>query len=255
MNRLEDVAKVAVDDPLFIEYFRFKHGQSQHLSLVDKLFSHLKMPFVMAGCQYLRCEKDLPDGAKQSAAMKAQLLASGAPDKTEEQLAASSVYQLILTNDKAKTIFPYLNISQSNVELNYTKTCVPAQSRTSLLNHLKALCAGADKVVICDQYFFANWSDVISTKSLFTHILPRKALSIEFVGKGYGKSNRQADIEAIEPNWTLKTYSGSSYSHKSNHDRYLLIEKQDEKVEVILSSGFLYLWKPDKEISCIFRQL
>lgn len=110
--------EVAIDDELYIEYFRFKHGQSQRLGLMDKLFSHLKMPFVSVGCQYLRCEDRLPEAAKTSAAMKVQLLANGAPEKTEAQLAAASLYQLILTNDKQKTAFPYLNISQSNIELN-----------------------------------------------------------------------------------------------------------------------------------------
>ena len=49
------IAKVALDDELFIEYFRFKNGKSQNNQLMNKLFSHLKMPFVNDTSQALRC--------------------------------------------------------------------------------------------------------------------------------------------------------------------------------------------------------
>ncbi len=252
MANLSQLEKVAIDDELYIEYFRFKHGKSQRQNLVDKLFSHLKMPFVQAPCQYLRCEPNLPDAAKLSTAMKTQLLATGSPDKTEQQLAEASLYQLILTNDKHKMLFPYLNINQPGVELNYSKTCSPNESRAQLLTHLTALCTDAHKVVICDDYLFGEWSQAISTEKLFDDILPKKTLNIEFV-TGHKKAKKRA-IGKKYKDWSITAYSGTLYSKDSNHDRYLLIEKPHVTIEAMLSSGFLYLWKTTKEITCVFRE-
>lgn len=38
------------------------------------------------------------------------------------------------------------------------------------------------------------------------------------------------------------------------HDRYLIIEYPTHSYEIILSSGFEYLFSDRKEITCVFRK-
>jgi hypothetical protein len=62
----------------------------------------------------------------------------------------------------------------------------------------------------------------------------------------------QAYVENIYCDWTIK----ESTSYQGSHDRYLLIDSPEGKVEIMLSSGFGHIWKPDpKEITCVIRQI
>lgn len=44
------------------------------------------------------------------------------------------------------------------------------------------------------------------------------------------------------------------HSYTNMHDRYLIIEYPSYTYEVILSSGFEYLFSDAKEITCVFRK-
>jgi hypothetical protein len=98
---------------------------------------------------------------------------------------------------------------------------------------------------------------------LFDHILPKTPLLIEVVGLGKGTSgksgrNRRQRIAAIKGKcnvWEVERYSGTEYSKDKNHDRYLLITTPNGSYEVMLSSGFIYLWKQNKEITCVIREI
>ncbi|MCF7486990.1 hypothetical protein [Vibrio sp. A2-1] len=252
--------KVTLDDDLFIEYFKFKNGKSEDHGLVHNLFSHLKMPFVESPCQMHRCHQSMiAEGAESifSPALLTRFLSGGYPTKSLEELSKLSKYRIILTSDTSKHSFPYLNVNTPNVELNYSKSCTSSVLRNDLLDHIKSLCNDASKVVICDNYFFSDWniSGAITTELLFDTILPKKRLDIEFVSYGRKTRARKSAIEAKHAEWTVKRYTGGRYSTENNHDRYLVIEKPNHSIEVMLSSGFLYLWKLDKEINCVFREL
>ncbi|MGR2665657.1 hypothetical protein [Vibrio campbellii] len=252
--------KVTLDDDLFIEYFKFKNGKSEDHGLVHNLFSHLKMPFVESPCQIYRCHQSMiAKGGESifSPALLTSFLAGGYPTKSLEELAKLSKYRIILTSDVNKHCFPYLNVNSPNVELNYSKSCTPSAPRNDLLEHIKSLCIDANKIVICDNYFFSDWgkNGAITTELLFDNILPKKRLDIEFVSYGRKTRSRKSAIEAKHSEWTMKGYTRGRYSTENNHDRYLVIEKPNHSIEVMLSSGFLYLWKVDKEINCIFREL
>ena len=44
------------------------------------------------------------------------------------------------------------------------------------------------------------------------------------------------------------------HSYGTMHDRYLIIEYPTHSYEIILSSGFEYLFSDKKEITCVFRK-
>ncbi|MGF1793750.1 hypothetical protein L4D21_24455, partial [Photobacterium profundum] len=226
------------------------------------LLCHLKMPFVLDNTQALRCINRLDVSIRNqvlSPALQMQLLALGQPAKTDQELALSSIYKIMLTADITKTSFPYVNISTPKIELNYCKTCLATEPRIDLINHLKYLCADANKIILCDNYLINNWNN---NKALFDTIFPKKKLDIYYVEvPHYFKktgcqavrrySTKAADIKAKCSDWTYQSTS----LYTSRHDRYLLIETATSKIEVILSSGFDYLWRTNKEITCVFRQI
>ncbi|MCE7566221.1 hypothetical protein LZS85_08855 [Aliivibrio fischeri] len=252
--------KVTLDDDLFIEYFKFKNGKSEDHSLVHNFFSHLKMPFVKSPCQIHRCHKSMIAKRGESVfstALLASFLSGGYPTKSLEELAKQSKYRIILTSDPNKHSFPYLNVNSPNVELNYSKSCTSNVPRNDLIDHIKSLCVDANKIIICDNYFFSGWNEngAITTEPLFDTILPKKQLDIEFVSYGKKTRAKKNRIETKHSEWTMQSYTRGRYSRENNHDRYLVIEKPNHSIEVMLSSGFLYLWKLDKEINCVFREL
>ncbi|MEZ8616022.1 hypothetical protein AB6D33_09225 [Vibrio splendidus] len=255
------MGKVALDDDLFIEYFRFKNGKSSNHSLVGNLLSNLKMPFVQSSCQAFRCHQGLNQDEKNkleiiSAPILSAFLSGGCPSNTLEELAKKSKYHLVLTADETKTKYPYLNINKKNIELNYSKTCLKGNSRAEILNHIKSLCEDATKVTICDNYFFTPaWSNVgHTTEKLFDDIIPKNTLNIQFVSERKPVKDHIPHVKAKHSDWCVSINSGAGYS-SNNHDRYLIIEKSNQSIEVMLSSGFIYLWKDNKEITCIFREV
>ncbi|MEZ8056226.1 hypothetical protein [Vibrio atlanticus] len=255
------MGKVALDDELFIEYFRFKNGKTTDHSLVCNLLSHLKLPFVQSSCQAYRCHQALKglegdEGQIISPALLSAFLSGGIQTKTIEELGKMSRYHLVLTADDNRNSYPYLNINERNIELNYSKTCLKGEPRSEITNHLESLCTDATKITICDNYFFAQkWGDGgITTENFFDEILPKKDLVIEFVSKSKSVKKHKPLVTAKQTSWNVTQYNGACYSTQ-NHDRYLIIEKPNQKIEVMLSSGFIYLWKPEKEITCIFREI
>jgi hypothetical protein len=95
--------------------------------------------------------------------MPQQLLASfrGQPQHSLTTLAADTVFKLILTGDDNQLDLPYLNINTPYLENDFSITVAPNENRTALQAYIKALCADANKILICDNYFTANnnWSN------------------------------------------------------------------------------------------------
>ncbi|TVU79108.1 hypothetical protein FQP87_01440 [Vibrio tasmaniensis] len=255
------MGKVALDDELFIEYFRFKNGKSTNHSLVSNMLSHLKLPFVQSSCQAYRCYQGLTEQERDesqiiSPSILSAFLSGGIQTRTLEELGKMSKYHLVLTADNQRNTYPYLNINAKNIELNYSKTCLRGESRSDIVSHLESLCADATKITICDNYFFAPaWSSGgITTEKFFDEILPKKMLTIEFVSNSKSVKEHKPLVRSKDTNWSVVRYNGVCYSTQ-NHDRYLIIEKPNQCIEVMLSSGFIYLWKPEKEITCVFREV
>jgi len=250
---------VVLDDQLFVEYFKFKNGLCKDQLLLQNLLSNLKMPFITEPCQTLRCFNKLDTAEKDifpAEFLHAALSRGSLTTQSLEELALKTKYHLILTADEDKETFPYLNINKPKIELNYTSSFEVNHSRDILREQIKALCSDAVKVIICDNYFFSSWEEPpYSTELFFDDLLPKKKLIIEFVQYGKNtKQKRKPSIESKFKDWSVTKYSGGCYS-KSNHDRFLVIEKPSQSIEVMLSSGFLFLWKDTSEITAVFREV
>ncbi|NVP00931.1 hypothetical protein HWA77_11975 [Photobacterium damselae subsp. damselae] len=254
--------KVALDDTLFVEYFKFKNNKSTDHELIYKLISNLKMPFAQSNLQALRCINELTESLSIdevhsiiSPELQTAYISGGLINESLEELSQKTLYKILLTNDESKNEFPYVNISSPCIEINYSKYCSPNDSRTSLLDHIKELCSNATKIVICDNYLPKHWQ---RTKNLFVDILPKNSLNIEYIEvppyPNYtAYSIKKTEIESICSLWVVSENTTNLYQNR--HDRYLRIISDTNTIEIILSSGFDYLWRTNKEITCLFREL
>ncbi|EFJ9879260.1 hypothetical protein BHK23_002879 [Escherichia coli] len=185
------------------------------------------------------------------------LMNEGEKNDSLEELALKSVFKVILTNDSLKKL-PYVHYKDGMINNHVTIKIDANDSRDDLKTYLEILCRGARKVIICDNYFAENWDN---TKSLFYSILPRTELLIEYaetpenlhVSLNSSKITTHF-VQSIYAHWSVQQTLYSKYINC--HDRYLLIEMPNHKIEILLSSGFDHIWKRNpKELTCVFRNV
>jgi hypothetical protein len=76
--------------------------------------------------------------------------------------------------------------------------------------------------------------------------LPKKPLKLTFISRNLQQIHL-SEIKQIYSNWNMPPNNNS----KDSHDRYLII---DNKIEIILSSGFSYLFATDKDLTLLIRE-
>lgn len=256
--------QLVLDDELFILYTRFNSGVNTNdldKNTLYALLSRLKLPYKYGPEQVLRCRDELPESFM--AEIAPQILAGGTTGQTLEDMALQTIHRVILTT-KSNT-FPYVHIRSPKLDTNFSIT-VPANSpRTELQNHIRSLLQGATCIHIYDQYLhgaidrgsFSLQSLLPDTSiKIFCHDMPQ-------IKKG--KKATKKLHKKVRPNFfTLRAHCAqhqianpltfASHSYEDMHDRYLIIEYPTHSYEIILSSGFEYLFSDKKEITCVFRK-
>lgn len=224
---------VALSDELLKEYFKFTGNFDYDRTVIERLLHYYKPVYITNISQLERINHTIDNNLRQ------KLHACGLRRQTVEELAAMTRYKIILSKNRSD--FPYVNIYNDNIENNYTGTFLRSESRAKAIEHIKSLCADARKsILVYDNYFCSKESNVDILISLF----PNRKLEIKYQIKTF--SEKQINkIKAARPNWEL-----TDCNFPENHDRYLII---DDKVEIILTSGFYYLNELNKEISYIVR--
>jgi hypothetical protein len=132
-----------------------------------------------------------------------------------EKLAEQTRYKLILNTEKSD--FPYVNILKDSIEKNFSLTFRVGENRDKAIQLITALCANA--------------------KFIYLTLLHEDHLT-----------SKVSEIKKIYAGWKIKLDSRHTFS--KSHDRYLLIDNQ---IEIILSSGFQYLFAMDKDLTCLIR--
>lgn len=237
---------MVLDDALLIAYEQFKkQGEAgSDTNLMLNFFRYYRFPHLTNHAQIMRCETELGECA---ASLKIAAANKGiaASKLSLNELSQQTKLKLILTNesDPSKQKFPYLNINNKQVDTPFSITIPRGGSRQQLIEYLNNLCSDARSITLHDAYFMNKWQN---TQKLFYDIIPKKILTIYHPDK-FTQANVSA-IKCICSEWTVKKDT-QSYD-KNNHDRYLKI---DNELEIIVSSGFDYLWDTSKEITCIFK--
>lgn len=218
-----------LSDELQKEYCNFKEGKVCDRNLIENLLHYYKPSILTNTSQLKRIGKDT---SKQ---LETTLRKSGFTTQSLEDLAQNTTYKIILCTDKNH--YPYVNINGDKIENNLTACFFKRENRQKAIEHITALCRKAKNISIYDKYSFLNGANIELLKS----ILPLKELSITY-------DSQYINVVALQEycaKWTFIDRTLPEY-----HDRYLVV---DDKIEIILTSGFDYLIRNEKEFTYIVR--
>jgi len=224
---------LVLSDELLAIYFDFKQDKVKNTKLVERFFSYYHAPHLTNVEQLRRIEYREPS-------LLQALAAQGLISQSLEKLAEQTRYKLILNTEKS--YFPYVNVLKDSIEKNFSLIFRVGENRDKAIQLITALCANAKFILIFDNYFCDNWQD---TQYFFKQILPKKNLTLLHEDH---LTSKISDIKNIYAGWKIKPDSRHTFS--KSHDRYLLIDNQ---IEIVLSSGFQYLFAMDKDLTCLIR--
>lgn len=231
--------QIVLDDELAEAYFNFKNGCEVNKNLIERLFLYYK-PFQTNKSQLDRI------GRASDSSRVSQLVGSGFNSQSIEDLCKETSLKLIL--NRKKNYYPYVNINegQDNIESNYTGTFLGV-SKDKCKAHLKELCSNAETIFIKDKYFsrIAN-----NAEKVFDLFPSKKTIIIYYLGDDINQ-NIKIDWESKNSNIQIKKEQNNR-SYSKYHDRYMII---NQKVQIILTSGFDNLFRNDGDFSYIVREL
>lgn len=230
--------QVVLDDELFKDFHKFKNGEKLEKDEVEHikcLLHYFKGNLITNIAQYERT------GLTLTPEMKKTLAKNGLKQQTKEELAQSrTMYKVILCCGCSD--FPYVNVvsDKEKIENNLSSFYDIAEKRDKAIMHLKALCSGAKKIVVYDKYFEAKEARNIET---LVKILPQKKLTILFSNIS---TNGIKSLTEKYSEWDPQL----DKTLKGRHDRYIIV---DDKLEIVLSSGFDHLSTDSSDLMYVVR--
>ena len=223
-----------LSDTLYKQYYLFKEHQDYDKDII--------MHLLKFRCgEFLTNTKQLDDigiGESVSKELYKSLKYARLTTQTLEELAGKTDYKLILCNDR--TDYPYVNIMSDKISCNITGCFYRNIPRDKAVLHIKALCREAKMICLYDQYLNRS-TDALKL------ILPNKKVELIYHSK-HLDMNDIADLQKYNSLWTFI----SNDSLLTHHDRYVVI---DNRMEIILSSGFKYLESTMKELTYVIRPI
>jgi len=224
-----------LDDVLLKELCAFKHAEHFSQRTIEALLHFYKPPHITNIAQLQRI------GVQDSALMTSLAQQSWANAPLEE-LSKNTVYKIIL--GVGSDVFPHINVLDDCFENNYTSTFYKGDNRDKIKEHIKALLNDTKCVFIYDKYFKPNWS---RTKTFFRDLVPHKPITF-FYKEDHFDQKMITEAKKIF-NWKFRVDTSQRKLSKS-HDRYLIL---DNKIEIILTSGFDNLFDVTTDFSYIIR--
>ncbi len=233
-----------LEDDLLLEYHKFMNPSDSmgdyDKDIIKKLLSYHVYPFLFNLKQIDRIKIKISD----SLIMQQK----HAPYKNYElnKLVDETVFKCILSTNKAE--YPYINIYNDKIKTTITGTFFSTENRCKATSHIKRLCDNAKSITLYDKYLGKDEADKICA------LVPnRKGLSIKIHSKDiyekgqttYCYSDVKSVLSAHCNNCNIEPSDLLVYSH---HDRYLII---DDRLAIILTSGFANLFNDSKEITYI----
>lgn len=242
--------QVVLDDALYKEYNAYKSSNPQNIIPYsqDKISRILKFSggdILTNNAQYDRVI-DKKDKNRQTA-----LLNDPNRKKSLEDLAKDTTYKIILTDDKDKKKYPYVNINDDEIDMVLGGFIMRGKSRAKAIEHIKNLCADARSVVIYDNFFSGNSAKTKNNVKILTDILPKnRKLEVIYHKDPNNQPHFSEEciklIKSVAPNWIIL-----DRILPDHHDRYIII---NETIQIILTSGFDHINNSNKEFSYIVRK-
>ena len=223
---------IVLSDELLKAYYDFKNAKDVDQNIITNLFKYYSRHLTNIA-QLKRIAIKVDDSFRKN------LLRKGYTNQTLEELCEKTTYKLILNTEKND--YPYTNINADKIERNFTATYNKNESRDKTIRHIKALCRNAQYIFIYDKYM----NDKVIQK--ISNILPQKKLNIIYKN-GQLSQTQISRLKKEGKNWKIQPDNKNTYN--DYHDRYLLI---DNNIEIILTSGFDYLFDENKDFTYIVR--
>ena len=225
---------IVIDDDLFQEYHKFQKGEKFDQKKIKLLLHFYKNSIVSNIKQY----ED--NGVELESSLKNQMVHAGLRRQSLEELAENCTwYKIILSS--TKNVFPYVNIMdvKQRLENNYSASFDMEEPRELAIKHLTSICLHAKKVILYDKYFSSKERNVDLIKS----ILPQKKMEIIY------NDIDNKHIESMKQHCSTWNFIKNPKMNK-RHDRYLIV---DDKIEIILTSGFDHLNDTSGDFTYIVR--
>lgn len=247
--------KVVLSDKLYSIYKKASVSNSlktKERKAYEALIGNVELEILTNLAQIERCKAtyNLPDEIYNDL-LPALLTVDDQKSLSLDELSKKTLFKLIVTQSDDEVNPPYFNVKKKHIQRNYNITRLHNEDRQSLKEYIVGLLQDADEILIHDKYFSKNEEN----KELF-RLLPDKNILIQYVENGDG-DNGQFIIDGCCRNdkWTVRqcdTTQPKFNRFARSHDRYLII---NDIVEVTLTSGFSYIWRQEKEITCIIREM
>lgn len=246
---------IVLSNKLLREYllFRFKK-EGYDYDLVKKIINYLKGDFFTNSKQLKELSNENEDIKKiiLSPQLRGEINSRRNAKLSLEELCNKSIYKIILTDKEDSKDYPYVNINSDIIENNLCGLLHQNESRDKAIQHIKNLCSSAKSIFIFDKYFNNNNSNI----EIVNSILPKSKFTLKYIEQNRNTNDNNFNTENY--NVINNNRNGSVAkeelpgSFNRFHDRYIII---DNKIEIILTSGFEYLSNSQKELTYIVREI
>ena len=225
---------IVLSDELFKQYYDFKSKQNFDEKKVKAMLHYFK------DMLYTNLRQYEQHGIEpENKSLKNQLVHNSNKRKSVEELAKETIYKIVLTTDK--DTFPYVNVL---LETDKIENCLyggydNGENRTKAIEHIRAVCEDARKIVVYDNYF----DQVANNADTLIDLLPKHKLNLHCYKM---TAAQETKLKAAHADWTVI----SETRDEKKHDRYLVV---DDSVEILLSSGFDHLANLNKDFAYVVR--
>lgn len=225
---------VVLSDELFQQYYQFKSKQDFDEQKVKALLHYFKDSLYTNLRQYEQAGIE-PDNKS----LKNQLSHNSNKRKGEADLAKETLYKIVLCTDRDS--FPYVNVLSGidKIENCFYGGYDNGENRAKAIEHIKAVCEDAKKIIVYDNYFDSYDSNADTLISL----LPMHTLELHCYKLSAAQENK---LKAAHEGWNVI----SETRDERKHDRYIEV---DGAVEILLSSGFDHMTSTEKDFAYVIR--
>ena len=225
---------IVLSDELFKQYYDFKSKQDFDEKKVKAMFHYFKDKLYTNLRQYKQHGIE-----PENQSLKNQLAHNSNKRKGVEELAKETIYKIVLTTDR--DTFPYVNVLSGTDKI---ENCLyggydNGENRTKAIEHIKAVCEDARKIIVYDNYF----DQVADNVNTLIDLLPRHRLELHCYKI---TTEQEARLKSAYADWNVIRETRD----EKKHDRYLVV---DDNVEILLSSGFDHLGSIDKDFAYVIR--
>lgn len=228
--------QIVLEDELLEAYYQFKSGSTENSFRATRLLNFYK-PHLTNVSQLVRINRG-------DDALKQQLAQAGYISQAIEDLANLTTLKLILSASNSS--YPYVNVmGKDELDMNFTGT-FKNTSRTKAMDHIKNLCLQANSILIYDKYISDKPEKILM--KIF-NLFPVKKFTL-FYHDNQLKQETITKWKSVNKLVTIKKDTRGNYH--GFHDRYLVI---DDKLEIILSSGFDNLLSNNNDFTYVLRVL